>query len=93
MLLRLMRITVSITIIVITVNLDLAFCVVSVRGVSALSGIRLCAASCSSAQAFQIVYCLCNEGMRESCFWCHPNVDFPLDAFVYEIDKIFVITV
>ena len=58
-----MRITVSITIIVITVNLDLAFCVVSARGGPALSGSRLRTASCSRAQAFQIVYCLRNEGV------------------------------
>ena len=78
-----MRITVSITIIVITVNLDLAFCVVSVRGGSALCGVRLRAASGCRAQTLQIVNGLCDEGMRKGRFWRHSNVDLPLDAFLH----------
>ena len=75
---------VSITIIVITVNLDLAFCVVSVRGGPALDGGWCCIATWSSAQTFQIVYCLRDEGVWESCFWSHSNIDFPFDAFLYK---------
>ena len=69
-------------IILITVNLDLAFCVVSVVRLAALCGRRRCAAT-RRAQAFQVVYCLRNEWMREGLLGGHPDVKFPFNAFLY----------
>lgn len=73
-------ITVSIAIIVITVNLDLAFCVVShrVTGTLLTGGGRRCgllsATSCRRAQALEVVNCLCYEGVREGGLWRHTHI-------------------
>lgn len=70
-------------IILITVNLDLAFCVVSVVRLAALCGRRRCAAT-RRAQAFQVVYCLRDEWMREGLLGRHPDVKLPFNAFLYD---------
>jgi len=73
-------ITVSIAIIVITVNLDLAFCVVSrrVTGTLLTGGGRrrslLGATSCRRAQALEVVNCLSYEGVREGGLGRHSDI-------------------
>lgn len=73
-------ITVSIAIIVITVNLDLAFCVVShgMTGALLTGGGRRCAllsaTSCRRSQALEVVNCLCYEGVRKGRLGRHAHV-------------------
>jgi len=96
-------ITVSITIIVITVNLDLAFCVVCHRVTGTLlpgggrcccrAGVCLSAAACRRAQTLQVVNRLGDEGVREGSFGRHPHVKLPLDAFIYEVYEVLVVAV
>jgi len=79
-------------IILITVNLDLAFCVVSVVRLAALCGSRRCAAT-RRAQAFQVVYCLRDEWMREGLLGRHPDVKLPFNAFINKVHEVFVVAV
>lgn len=83
-------ITVSITIIVIAVNLDLAFCCSSrrvrgtllPRGSRCLTGVCACAAASRRAQTFEVVNRLGDKRMAESSFRRHPHIKFPFDAFL-----------
>jgi len=79
-------------IILITVNLDLAFCVVSVVRLAALCGRRRCAAT-RRAQAFQVVHCLSDEWMREGLLGRHPDVKLPFNTFVNEVYKVLIVAV